>query len=66
MPCVGPAFMISLKPDVQANIAYITVEILIFVNSADPAFFAVVRIFFRAGEMFARYTKVGRHFGFTA
>ena len=45
--------MFSLKPLVQANIAYITVERLIFVNSADPAFFAVVGGFVNAGEMFA-------------
>ena len=58
--------MISLKPLVHAKIAYVAVERLIFVSSADPAFFAVVGIIFKAGEMFAKYTKVGRHFGCTA
>ena len=58
--------MFSLKLFIHANIAYITVERLSFVNSAYSAFFTVVGEFIIAGEMFAKWTKVGRHSGFTA
>ena len=63
MPGSSPAVMDSLKPFIQTDIAYVTVESFIFVCPANSTFVAMVGGYFLVGEMFTLATKIIRQFG---
>lgn len=48
---IGPALMFSFKAFVQANVANITMERSVSMDSTDTAFFAVERIFINGRVM---------------